>query len=296
MFFSGARSPTRALLRQRLEAWDADAGGWWDVRRYGGVPAVRRSSRSADVLTVIRTRESWPPHRAAACGCSPVAARVPGTTSRATRDALHDRRFATVSNNITETTYDFEPECSAPIVSDVATTPKPVKRSRHRRADGDRRRLGDGWLQHRVGRLQGRIPGSWLPMTATDGTFDGVTEDVQATISGLAVGTYNVCVRGTDAANNTSAGTDCTTVHVLSMPSITIHSVGPVLEGNFGNKTVNISVTLSGAGAQAIDVHWATGGGTATPGADYVAGSGNLHWNAGDATSRTDPRLDARAT
>jgi len=48
--------------------------------------------------------------------------------------------------------------------------------------------------------------GAWLPMQASDGTFDEPTESVRATIGPLAsAGELQVCVRGTDAAENTSA-------------------------------------------------------------------------------------------
>ena len=45
--------------------------------------------------------------------------------------------------------------------------------------------------------------GSWTPMTAQDGTFDEISEDVSANFTApSAVGVYNLCVRGTDAVGN----------------------------------------------------------------------------------------------
>lgn len=49
----------------------------------------------------------------------------------------------------------------------------------------------------------------WTPMSATDGAFDEMSEDLTATISGLFVNTYEVCVRATDVEDNTTDGTDC---------------------------------------------------------------------------------------
>ncbi len=48
--------------------------------------------------------------------------------------------------------------------------------------------------------------GAYTPMQAQDAAFDEVAEGVTATISGVATaGVYQVCVRGSDAQNNTGA-------------------------------------------------------------------------------------------
>ncbi|GAG53170.1 unnamed protein product, partial [marine sediment metagenome] len=50
------------------------------------------------------------------------------------------------------------------------------------------------------------IDGGSVPMDAQDGNFDAVSEDVTASVPAFAVpGLYLICVRGTDAANNTGA-------------------------------------------------------------------------------------------
>ena len=52
--------------------------------------------------------------------------------------------------------------------------------------------------------------GAGVAMAAADGSFDEVSEDVTAAIGGgLPVGVYDLCVSGTDAADNTGAP-DCT--------------------------------------------------------------------------------------
>ena len=64
------------------------------------------------------------------------------------------------------------------------------------------------------------------------------------------------------------------------MPSLSIADVS-ISEGNTGTKTVTLTVTLSAAYSSAVTVAYATGGGTATAGTDYVAKSGTLTFAAG---------------
>jgi hypothetical protein len=50
--------------------------------------------------------------------------------------------------------------------------------------------------------------GAWTPMKASDGAFDEPRENVRVTLGPFAhAGALQVCVRGTDAASNTSAPT-----------------------------------------------------------------------------------------
>jgi hypothetical protein len=52
--------------------------------------------------------------------------------------------------------------------------------------------------------------GAWLPMTPSDGAFGTPSEDVEADITAsLTAGVYEVCVQGTDTADNTGAQ-ECT--------------------------------------------------------------------------------------
>jgi uncharacterized repeat protein (TIGR01451 family)/MYXO-CTERM domain-containing protein len=54
-----------------------------------------------------------------------------------------------------------------------------------------------------------------------------------------------------------------------------------LIEGNAGTTNLTFNVTLSAASGQVVTVGWATANGSATAGADYVAGSGALTFAAG---------------
>jgi hypothetical protein len=71
-------------------------------------------------------------------------------------------------------------------------------------------------------------------------------------------------------------------------PAISITNTS-VTEGNTGTVTASFSVTLDRASTNQITVAWASGGGTATAGSDYVPGSGTLTFSAGQ-TSKTITR------
>ena len=77
-----------------------------------------------------------------------------------------------------------------------------------------------------------------------------------------------------------SLGQASTTVRILNdeVSGGVAFSVGNagIWEGNNGDRTVRVSVTLSRAKASAVSVAWATGAGTATAGVDYSAASGTL--------------------
>jgi hypothetical protein len=48
--------------------------------------------------------------------------------------------------------------------------------------------------------------GPWMPMTASDGAFDEVMEEVSANLTApVLAGVYSLCVRGTDASSNSGA-------------------------------------------------------------------------------------------
>ncbi len=58
--------------------------------------------------------------------------------------------------------------------------------------------------------------GAYHAMSATDGSFNQVSEGVTAHISGLTAGRYTVCMRGADSAGNTGA-TDCFALTVYNL-------------------------------------------------------------------------------
>lgn len=97
----------------------------------------------------------------------------------------------------------------APIVSDVDVDPKPVILNGDATvtANVDDSTTGGSNVASADYTLDGGT--TWLPMSAADGSFDSVSEDVTATFTANEVGAHTVCVRGTDAEANTSAGTDC---------------------------------------------------------------------------------------
>ena len=70
---------------------------------------------------------------------------------------------------------------------------------------------------------------AWVVMSAADGAFDELSEDLTATLSGLFVKTYEVCVRATDIEDITSDGTACDTFDVTAA-SLSIAFAGQLLD------------------------------------------------------------------
>jgi hypothetical protein len=89
--------------------------------------------------------------------------------------------------------------------------------------------------------------GDWVTMAAANGTFDEKAEGLTATIGGpLSVDSYTVCVRATDAADNTSDGEDCDTFAVTAA-AMTVAFDGEFLDLN-GAPTL-LKATVSGPDA-----------------------------------------------
>jgi len=111
-----------------------------------------------------------------------------------------------VADDSAEDLLTFEarpPDTEGPITTDVVATPNPVKVGDQvtLTANVDDSTTGGSNIASAEYRLDG---GDWTAMTAKDGTFDGVTEDVEATFSAPGTaGIYDLCVRGTDAPDNT---------------------------------------------------------------------------------------------
>ncbi len=88
--------------------------------------------------------------------------------------------------------------------------------------------------------------GPWLPMQAVDGAFDSTFEEATAAVTApLAVGSYEVCVRATDAAANASDGFDCGTLTVSPPPPDPLPIAQAMAAG---------TVTVTGASWVAIPV------------------------------------------
>ncbi len=92
-------------------------------------------------------------------------------------------------------------DTQGPITSAVAVTPNPVTLTMPATvtATVDDTTTGNSNIQSAEFTVDGGT--TWTAMTATDGAFDSPTEDVTGTFT-AAAGQTQVCVRGTDAANN----------------------------------------------------------------------------------------------
>jgi hypothetical protein len=99
-------------------------------------------------------------------------------------------------------------DIEAPLVTNITVDPQPVFLNGVAtvRANVSDSTTGGSTVSSAAYSLNG---GEWTPMTASDGALDTVSEGVVATFTAAEVGTHEVCVRGTDAANNTSSGDDC---------------------------------------------------------------------------------------
>lgn len=78
-------------------------------------------------------------------------------------------------------------------------------------------------------------------------------------------------------------------------PTFSINDVS-VSEGNSGTKTAGFTVSLSNASSQTITVNYATSGGTATAGDDYVSASGTLTFNPGQTSQPVNVTVNGDTT
>lgn len=114
----------------------------------------------------------------------------------------------------------------APTVSSVTVTPNstPANAPVTLTATVDDRTTGNVNIISAKYNMDGGT--TWIPMNAADNVFDSSLEPVTATLTFTLAqaGTHTICVRGTDAAANTSDGTACTSVIVrdTTPPMITV--------------------------------------------------------------------------
>ena len=107
-------------------------------------------------------------------------------------------------------TPGFQPtgqtDCTAPVVSGVSVSPSPVYLNALTtvNAIADDTATGNSNIASAEYNLNDT---SWLPMTATDGTFDGPNEAITATFTASTFGSNQFCVRATDVWGNLSAST-----------------------------------------------------------------------------------------
>ena len=93
----------------------------------------------------------------------------------------------------------------APVASNVTATPNPVTTAAPVALTAllSDAATGGSIIASAEFNLNG---GAWTPMAAADGAFNAVSESVSATLPAFgAAGVHELCVRGRDAANNTSA-------------------------------------------------------------------------------------------
>jgi hypothetical protein len=86
-----------------------------------------------------------------------------------------------------------------------------------------------------------RIDDDFISMTPQDGSFNSPTEDVTADIVSLPVGVYNVCVHGTDIADNT--GDEVCTFLAVYDPSAGFVTGGGWINSPAGAYSADLSLT-----------------------------------------------------
>jgi hypothetical protein len=175
-------------------------------------------------------------------------------------------------------------DTQAPVVSAVLATPNPVNLPGHVHltATVDDTTMGASVIasaDYQVG------SGAWLPMTAVDGAFDEVAEDVEVTFTPAATGTFVLGVRGEDALMNTSAPVTVS-LSVLPRPTVSVADK-TVTEGTGGLTPMSFKVTPTAASTESFSVDYSVEGGTAIAGKDFQAVTpGTLTWVPGDAAAK----------
>jgi hypothetical protein len=149
-------------------------------------------------------------------------------------------------------------DTEGPVTSNVNVAPQPVLLNGPAVVTATVSDAGKG--DHAIASAQYSLNGGpWYAMSAADGAFDQVSEDVTATIaSATQIGVNNVCVRGTDALGNTG-GSVCQSFVV----DYSFHGfLSPIDMG--------ISVVNKARGGQAVPAKWrltdANGAPVADPG------------------------------
>ena len=142
-------------------------------------------------------------------------------------------------------TVDKDP----PVVSNVAVAPSPTNGTIAVTATAkvDDAATGNSKIVSAVYRIDA---GAEIAMTASDGSFSSATENVTATIpaatvAALSNGNHTVCIKGTDAAGNTSSFADagaCATLTVDKEPPVVSNVV---VSPNPTNGTINVTATAT---------------------------------------------------
>jgi CSLREA domain-containing protein len=147
---------------------------------------------------------------------SPASNVIPGGTNGCGTTYTTDQRGVSRPQGASCDIGAFELvlDATPPVVTNVLADPNPapVNTAITVRANVDDSSTGNSNIADAEYSLNG---GAWTDMAPSDSSFDSPTEDVEATLSGFSeAGVHEVCVRGTDAAGNTSLGEDCTLLAV----------------------------------------------------------------------------------
>ena len=118
--------------------------------------------------------------------------------------------------------------------------------------------------------------GSWTSLAAADGAFGETSEGLTGTVTAPATpGTYQVCVRATDTAANTSSGSACSALTVMDFSLSASPTSLSVRQGFGATSTVTISRSSFGA-AIPLSVTGLPAGATGTFGPNPASGGSSI--------------------
>lgn len=190
------------------------------------------------------------------------------------QDVAGNSNAASTSTDNT-VTYDATP----PVVSSVQAAPNPSNGT----GNVDLTATATDALTEVTSAEYNIDGGTFSPMSATDGAYDELAEDVRVTISAasLAEGSHTLCVRATDEATNTSGNAAaCTTLIVdRTPPAISNFSVDP------NPVAVNTPLTISATFTDAL---------TNVTGAEYSLGGTAGPWAALPSALASAPYGDSK--
>ena len=129
--------------------------------------------------------------------------------------------------------------------------------------------------------------GPWQAATPMDGAFDSDLESFTFTAPVLSIATHTFQARATNSVGNVStiASDTLTLIANPALPTVTLTTTTPNASENLTNGVITVSRT--GSTTAPLTVNY-TVGGTATPGADYVALSGSATIPAGASSVTID--------
>ncbi len=141
--------------------------------------------------------------------------------------------------DLTPASFTWTVDTTPPIVSDVEATPNPVAAGQQITITATIDDSGTG--NSNIKSAGYNIDGFSGSMVAQDGNFDEPTEDVTADIVSLPTGVYNVCVHGTDIADNT--GDEVCTFLAVYDPSAGFVTGGGWINSPAGAYSADLSLT-----------------------------------------------------